>query len=83
MLILLHMSIVEIPMKDLKPSGGLFASHERLRGGECSTSGRTADTWIIPTVQLGSAGLRQVHLNITAYKSRGANASVISKLFTS
>ncbi len=30
------------------------------RQGECSTSGREADTWIIPMVQLGSAGLRQV-----------------------
>lgn len=39
------------------------ARNERWQGGECSTSGRTADTWIIPAVQLGSAGLRQVPIH--------------------
>lgn len=43
---------------------GLGVSHERQ--GQCSTSGREADTWIIPMVQLGSAGLRQVHAHYRA-----------------
>ncbi|BDA46159.1 probable CDP-diacylglycerol-glycerol-3-phosphate 3-phosphatidyltransferase [Coccomyxa sp. Obi] len=44
------------PSKETDPP---FPNASDERQGECSTSGREVDTWIIPMVQLGSAGLRQ------------------------